>query len=152
MSTGEIYIVAEYSGAAPEEVEQGVCVIIEEGGQGIDGIKSIEATAFEGHTQIVIKAKNGVHLRDLMDRIKSRIDMVSTFPEEMEKPVVTEQAIQGDVMWLVISGDLDEKSMKDLAHEIRDEMVALGDISRADIHPALPKNVTRIRYKYLNKG
>ena len=37
-----------YLGAAPEEVEEGVCVRIEEELEGIEGVKQIRSTANEG--------------------------------------------------------------------------------------------------------
>ncbi len=43
-----VSIEVPYLGAAPEEVEQAVCIRIEEAIQGIDGIKQITSTASEG--------------------------------------------------------------------------------------------------------
>ena len=37
-----------YLGAAPEEVEEGVCVRIEEALEGVEGVKKISSTAVEG--------------------------------------------------------------------------------------------------------
>jgi len=43
-----ITIAVPYLGAAPEEVEQGVCIRVEEELEGIEGIKKINSTANEG--------------------------------------------------------------------------------------------------------
>jgi multidrug efflux pump subunit AcrB len=48
IETDLITIAVPYRGAAPEEVEEGVCIRIEEELEGIEGIKRIRSTATEG--------------------------------------------------------------------------------------------------------
>ena len=48
VSSDMISVSVVYRGAAPSEVEQGVCIKIEEAIQGIEGIKKILSTATEG--------------------------------------------------------------------------------------------------------
>ena len=38
----------DYSGASPEEVEQGIILVVEEAIRAIDGVKELTATAVEG--------------------------------------------------------------------------------------------------------
>ena len=54
-STDTITITVPYLGAAPEEVEEGVCIRIEEQIQGINGIKKITSKASEGSGTITIE-------------------------------------------------------------------------------------------------
>ena len=48
ISLETIIISADYRGAAPEEVEEAICLRIEEAIQAIEGIKKITSTANEG--------------------------------------------------------------------------------------------------------
>ena len=48
MELDRIQVEVPYLGAAPEEVEEGVNVRVEESIQGIDGIRRIRSTASEG--------------------------------------------------------------------------------------------------------
>ena len=80
-----ITVAVEYRGAAPQEVEEGVCVKIEESIQGLDGIKEITSVAAEGVGMVTIKLIVGSDTRKVLEDIKTRIDAIDTFPEETEE-------------------------------------------------------------------
>ena len=48
-----------YPGAAPEEVEQGIVLRIEEALSNIDGIKRLSSTAMESFARIIIEPEDG---------------------------------------------------------------------------------------------
>ena len=54
ISVDIITVSVEYRGAAPEEVEEGVCVRVEEAVQDLDGIKKLTSTASEGSGTVTI--------------------------------------------------------------------------------------------------
>ena len=85
-----IVIDVSYPGAAPEEIEEGVSVRIEEAIQGLDGIKQITSTASDGMGTVLVDLELGSDPRKVVDDIKSRVDAIDTFPEETEKPVIRE--------------------------------------------------------------
>ena len=76
-----IQISVPYLGAAPIEVEQGVCIRIEEAIQGIDGIKRMSSTASEGTGTVLIELELAADARKVVDEIKSNVDAIVTFPE-----------------------------------------------------------------------
>ena len=76
-----------YRGAAPEEVEEAICVRIEEAVQGLDGIKRLTSTASENSGSVIIEVEPGADLRKVLDDVKARVDAITTFPAETEKPV-----------------------------------------------------------------
>jgi multidrug efflux pump subunit AcrB len=55
ISLDRLHIQVPYLGAAPEEVEEAVCVRIEEAIQGVDGIKQITSTASEGVGSVIVE-------------------------------------------------------------------------------------------------
>ena len=69
-----------YLGAAPEEVEQAVCVRLEEAIQGLEGIKQITSTASEGMGSVLVELELGADARRVMDDIKGRVDASKPFP------------------------------------------------------------------------
>ena len=85
-----IQIDVPYFGAAPEEVEEAVCVRIEEAIQGVEGIKQITSTASEGMGSVLVEVELGADVRRLLDDLKGRVDAIDTFQEETEKPVMRE--------------------------------------------------------------
>jgi multidrug efflux pump subunit AcrB len=55
-----ITIQVPYPGAAPEEVEEGVCVKIEEAVQGVEGIRRMTSTAAEGMGVVVLELERTI--------------------------------------------------------------------------------------------
>ena len=136
-----IRVSVAYLGAAPEEVEEGVCVRVEEAIQDLEGIKKITATASENIGTVVIEVETGYDIRKLLDDIKSRVDAITTFPRETEKPVVQEILNRRQVINVAISGQADEKSLKFLGERIRDEISDLPEISQVELTAARPYEI-----------
>ncbi|MCB1052021.1 MAG: efflux RND transporter permease subunit, partial [Acidobacteria bacterium] len=128
-----ITIQMKYLGAAPEEVEEAVCVRIEEAIQGLDGIKRIRSTSAEGFGNVVVELMLGADSARLLDDIKSRVDAIDTFPSETEKPIIRELTNRRQVIDVAISGNADEATFKELAERIRDELSARPGITAVEI-------------------
>jgi len=132
-SLDTVTIRVPYLGAAPEEVEEGVVVRIEESLEGLDGVDDISSMAMENYGTVSVTARRGYDIRKLKEDIKTRIDAISTFPEQTERPIVEELIIQRDIIQLSIYGDASERSLKNIAEKIRDEVVELPGISQAAV-------------------
>ena len=73
-----------YLGAAPEEVENGVLLRIEETVAGIEGIRSMTSFANEGYGVVSLLLETDANRIRTANEIKNRIDAISTFPRELE--------------------------------------------------------------------
>ncbi|MCB1649923.1 MAG: efflux RND transporter permease subunit, partial [Pseudomonadales bacterium] len=122
-----------YPGAAPEEVEEAIVIPIEEALQGLVGINRMNSVAREGVGTVSIEISSEYEVAELLDEIKGRIDAISTFPADAERPTVREQEITQNVMNVSIYGNLDDKALKTFAHQIREEILALPEVSQANI-------------------
>ena len=136
-----ITVSVPYRGAAPAEVEEGVIVRVEEAIEGLEGVKRITSTASEGSGTVSIEVQTGFDIRELLDNVKARVDAISTFPVETEAPIVQEVLIRMQVINVSVSGDMDERTLKALAQEVRDELVALDGISQADLKSVRPYEI-----------
>jgi multidrug efflux pump subunit AcrB len=128
-----IIIEAPYPGAAPEEVEKGVVLKIEEAINDVDGIKRVEADAFQSLARFWIEPNEGVDLTKLLGEIQNRVDAIQHFPREAEKPIVKQPELLFPALTVQISGELNERSMKSLADEIRRELLAFPEVSAANV-------------------
>ena len=137
-----ISVTVPYRGAAPEEVEEAVCVRIEEAIQGLEGVKRLTSTASEGSGSVMIEVETGFDIRVLLDDVKARVDAISTFPEETEKPIVQEMLGRLQVINVSISGDTDEVTLKRLGEEVRDEIVDLPEISQVELKSIRPYEIS----------
>jgi len=136
-----ISIRVPYLGAAPEEVEEAVCIRIEEAIQGLDGVKEITSTASEGFGSILVKLELGADVQEVLDDVKSRVDAIETFPEETEKPIIADITNRRQVIDLAVWGDADEFTLKALAEQIRDELGALPEITIVEMASARPYEI-----------
>lgn len=137
-----ITVSVNYLGAAPEEVEEAVCVRIEEAIQDLEGIKKLSATASEGVGTVTIEVRSGYDTRKLMDDVKTRVDAIDTFPEETEKPVIQEILFRRQVINIAIAGDTDEATLKTLAENIREDLLARPGISQVTLASARPYEIS----------
>ena len=137
-----ISVAVPYRGAAPEEVEEAVCVRIEEAIQGLEGVKRMISTAAEGAGSVLIEVETGYDIRELLDDVKARVDAISTFPVETEKPVVQELLPRLQVINVSLYGDTDELTLKRLGEQVRDELTALAEISQADLKSVRPYEIS----------
>jgi multidrug efflux pump subunit AcrB len=128
-----IYITAPYPGAAPEEVEQGVVLKIEEAINDLDGIKRVESDAFESYATIMIEPNEGMDLGKLLDEVQNRINAIAHFPDGAEEPIVRQPELLFPTLTLQLSGSQDERAMKSLADTMRRELLSLPEVSAATV-------------------
>ena len=124
-----ITVSVAYPGASPNEVEEGICVRIEEAIDGLEGIKRVRASASESLGTVTAEVQMGADLRKVLDDIKARVDAIDTFPEESEKPLVQELSSRLQVADLVVSGDIGQEALHLLAERVRNDLAALPGVS-----------------------
>ena len=137
-----ITISVEYLGASPEEVEEGVNIRIEEEIQGLDGVKKITSMANENMGVVSVELELGADASKALDDIKSRVDSIDTFPVETEKPVYTEVTNRQQVIDVAIYGNVEEKTLRYLAEQVRDELTATKGISVVSLSSARPYEIS----------
>lgn len=131
MSVDIITVTVPYLGASPDEVENGVALRVEEAVAAVDGIKRIRSTSSEGSCMVIIEVEEYADTKDVLDNVKAEVDRIITFPEETEKPIITEITTRNEVLTIVLYGDTSEKTLRELAEEVRDELTSMDNISQA---------------------
>ena len=137
-----ISIEVPYLGAAPEEVEEGVVIRIEEAIKSLDGIKEIQSIAAEGTASVLVELELGADIRQVMDDVKARIDALTTLPIETEKPIIRELIARNQVTDISISGAADIFTLKALAERVRDEVASLPEVTHVEIVSAPPYEIS----------
>ncbi len=137
-----ITIQVPYLGATPSEVEEAVCVRVEEQIQGVDGIKKMTSTASEGVGVVMVELNRGVDVRKALDDIKAEVDRIITFPEETEKPIISQVERKNQVIDLVIYGDASESTLKIIAEKTRDDLLAMPDITYVTLGGTRPYEIS----------
>jgi len=136
-----VLVTVVYPGAGPEEVEEGILLKLEESLTGTDGIKQIKSVASEGVGTLVAEVYPGTDVDAVLQDIRSEVDRITTFPEEAEKPVVSKMLQRREVISLVVYGDVGERTLREQAESLRDELLTLSGITQVDLSGVRPLEI-----------
>ncbi|PLX78026.1 MAG: AcrB/AcrD/AcrF family protein [Desulfuromonas sp.] len=136
-----VMISVAYPGAGPEEVEEGVILKIEENLTSVDGIKQLKSTAAEGYGSVVAEVTNEADVDLVLQEIKSEVDRITTFPRDTEKPVVSKMLNRREVLSIIVFGELPERSLRELAEQVRDELLLIETITQVDVSGVRPYEI-----------
>lgn len=123
----------EYPGAAPEEVEQGILLPVEEAIRGIQGIKEIVSTAREGSGEVLIELIGGADRMKVFQDIDQAVNRIRTFPDDIEQPRVNLQSRQRDVMEVALYGNVDFWTLRILAERLRNQLLSNPQITQVEL-------------------
>ncbi len=139
---GIVMVQVPYLGAAPEEVEQAVCIRIEEAIDGVENIDRMQSTANEGMCTVILELVSNANITTALNDIKGRVDAIPTFPAETEKPIVSSLQFRGQTISVMLSGNTDETTLKLIADEIRNDIASLEGISQVNVNYARPWEIS----------
>ncbi|MDX1698463.1 MAG: efflux RND transporter permease subunit, partial [Thiohalobacterales bacterium] len=142
IETNFVTVQMPFLGASPEDVEEGVLIKVEESIQDIEGIHEIVSTGRRNSGTVQVEVATGYDVLEVMNEIKSRVDSISTFPDNTEKPIVSRTRFQQQVNLISVYGDVDERTLKEYTKQIRNEIVTLPGISRAEILGSRPYEIS----------
>ena len=142
IETNFITINVPFLGATPLDVEEGVVVKIEEAIQDIEGIKEIVSTARRGNGSVQVEVHADYEVSEVMDQVKNRVDAIFTFPDNTEKPVISRTQFQQQVVIVSVYGDVNERTLKEFSKQIRNEIVTLDGVTRAEFLGSRPYEIS----------
>ncbi|MFC1859620.1 efflux RND transporter permease subunit, partial [Thermodesulfobacteriota bacterium] len=127
-----ITISVPYPGADPEEIEEGISRKIEEAIEGLEGIKQYTTQSSENVGTTIIEVKEDYDVSDVLEKVKSKVNAISSFPVDAERPIITELILKDPVMLLYFSGDMSERRIKEWSERIKDEIQQLSEVSQVE--------------------
>jgi multidrug efflux pump subunit AcrB len=142
IETNLVTVSVPFLGASPEDVEEGVLIKIEESIQDIEGIHEIISTGRRNSGTVQVEVAADYDVLEVMNEIKNRVDSISTFPDNTEKPVVSRTRFQQQVNIVSVFGDVDERTLKEYTKQIRNEIVTLPGITRAELLGSRPYEIS----------
>ena len=122
-----VAITVVWPGADPQQVEEQVILRIEEAVQSVDNLKEMSASAREGVASLQIFMREGADFTEFLTEVKNRVDGISTLPRDSFPPVVRRLSFANEIIYVTISGDIDERQLAAIGRQLRDEVAALPD-------------------------
>jgi multidrug efflux pump subunit AcrB len=133
-----VFVSAAYPGAGPEEVEQGVMLAIEGAVESLDGVRRVSSSAGEGSGFVAIELIRGVDTGQVLQDVKTAVDRITSFPEDMERPTSSIFVARNRVLSILVHGDVPERALRDIAQTIREEAMQAPGITYATLNYARP--------------
>ena len=131
-----ITVSVPYPGADPEEVEEGISRKIEEVIEEIEGIKQYTTQSGENLGTTLIEVKENYDVDTVLDKVRTKINAISTFPTDAERPVIAELVLKDPVVLLYLSGNMSERRIKEWAEKVKDQIQQLPEVSQVGIFGA----------------
>ena len=133
MDLDTITVTVTYSGADPEEIEEGISRKVEDAIDGLEGIDEYESTSSEGSSVTVITVTDGYDADRLLDRVRNEVDSINTFPDDADSPSIVRPSIQKAVISLGLVSDMDAARLKEWADTIKKEIQRLPGVSQVNL-------------------
>ena len=122
-----------YPGARPEDVEEAICRRIEDSVDSVSDVAEIACEANEGFARAVVEMSEGANLDRFTSDIKTEIEAITDFPDQAEKPVISQLGRTDFVANVVVSGPEKKTELKAYAEYIKDVLLAAGGIPKVDV-------------------
>lgn len=130
-----VMVQMDYRGGTAKDVEQAILIPIEEALEGVEGVRQLNSESSRGSARFFIDAEPGVDLRALMDDVQARIDTITTFPDETERPRITipDSSNWWEVLSVAVTGELTKHELREVARRVQADILALPGVSRAQV-------------------
>ena len=86
----------------------------------------------EGIGTATIEVRENYEVDDVLERVRTKINAISTFPVDAEKPIISELLLKDVVTLIYLSGDMSERRVKEWSEQVKDEIQQLPHISQLE--------------------
>ena len=132
-----IYISMHHQGISPEDAVDLLIKPMEKELKAIEGVKQMEATAYEGGANVVLEFTAGFDNEKALKDVREKVDIAKAeLPtgDEAEEPRVSEVNISlFPIVSVVLSGAANERLLKRIAEDLQDEIESIGAVLEAPI-------------------
>lgn len=122
-----------YPGATPMDVEQGICLVLEDALDGISFVEEKKCQARQNLGIMTIKMFEQGDFTKFLDDVKSAVDGVSDFPKEAEIATVIELGRTQNVISIALTADITRPELKQLAEQIKQRLLRDPNIPLVEI-------------------
>lgn len=135
MTLEMVRIDMDYRGGTAKDVEKAILIPIEESLEGVRGVKEIRSTGSGGRGRFFIEAVPGTNLQEMLDDVTARVDAITTFPDETERPriYIPDSTNWFEVLSVAVTGDMDPYDLLRVTRRVQEDIVELPGISLANI-------------------
>ena len=122
-----------YPGATPFDVEQGICLVLEDALDGISFVEEKKCQARQNLGLMTVKMFEQGDFAKFMDDVNSAVDGISDFPDAAELAIVSELGRTQNVISIAVTADLPRPELKFLAEKLKQTLLQDPSIPLVEI-------------------
>jgi HAE1 family hydrophobic/amphiphilic exporter-1 len=133
IAPSKIQVTVVWPGSRPEDVETAICQRVEDAIDTVNNVDEVICEALEGVATTTVEKTDAVTLDRFTSDVKTAVDGISDFPENVERPVVTQLGRTDFVASVAITGPTDRVQLKAFAEQTKDRMELWGGIPKVEV-------------------
>ncbi|MDP0562322.1 MAG: efflux RND transporter permease subunit [Candidatus Endonucleobacter sp. (ex Gigantidas childressi)] len=118
----EVEIRTSYPGATPAEVEDAVCLRIEDALDSVQGLREVRCDARENIAIVTAKMYEGTDLNTFFNDVKSQVEAITSFPDKVEKSSIIKLERTANVASIAITGKVTPQGLKAYAESVKSRL------------------------------
>ena len=128
-----VQVSVAYPGASAEDVEEGVCRVLEDALDAVSDIDELRCEAREGSAVATAEMREGGDVRVFVEDIKSEVEAIDRFPDLIETPLVKELDRTDQVVSIAVTGPMSPPHLKAYCEQIKARLLAHGGIPQVSL-------------------
>jgi len=133
ISNDKVSIQVVYPGATAGEIEDAICRRIEDALENITDLDEMLCESREGLGKATAVMIEDSDMAQFLNDVKSEIDAIDNFPEQVETPIIEELGRTDSVVSVAITGPADAVTLKAYAEDIKIRLLAQAEIANIEI-------------------
>jgi multidrug efflux pump len=128
-----IYVSMTLEGVSPDDAERLLARPMEQQVRTIEGLKEFRSLTYQGGASVVLEFHAGYDIDRALDDVREQVDLAKPdLPEDADEPFVQEVAFSRfPVLVVTLSGDVPERSLRQLADRLQDKIEGIPAVLEA---------------------
>lgn len=142
-SPHKVDIVATFPGAGPSEVEETVCIPIEEAIHDVPGVKHLHGEIKGDTCDIGVEIAPDYDRHQVMSTLQSRVQAIPRLPKQLEK-ILVQPAVRDEdngLIWLALHGATDATTLQRYGDKIQEQLATIPGVSKVRNYGELPYEI-----------
>lgn len=137
-----VEVKAFYPGAGPMEIEESVCVRIEEAIFDVPGVKRLNTEIFQAECTIKVAVLPDYDKEQVMNTVRGRVQAIQRLPKGLEK-IDVRAAVRDDdgLIWVALHGPTDPLTLKRYGEQIQQQLAAIPGVTSAWNYGYIPYEI-----------
>lgn len=130
-----VYVTVSHDGISPEDAERLLVRPLETELRGIEGVKEMRATAYQGGANVLLEFDAGFDADTALDDVREKVDLAKPeLPDDSDEPTVNEVNLSlFPVIIVTLSGDVPERTLMRIARKTRDGLEGIPSVLSVNI-------------------